>query len=166
MHPRRLYLAIVTLLVLATFISAGCRPARKPTPPPATPTRPVTPAPARKPLPTDPRELSRLASRLASEAARVPGVNKATVVLAGSTAYVGLDLKAGLARGAVDRTKRDVATRLKRAEPRLTRVMVTTDPDTYTRIRRVQEGIAKGKPLSAFTSELREINRRVTPETR
>ncbi|MGQ9511599.1 divergent polysaccharide deacetylase family protein [Thermodesulfitimonas sp.] len=87
-------------------------------------------------------------------------------VLAGSTAYVGLDLKAGLEKGAVARVKRDVAARLKRAEPRLTRVMVTTDPDTYTRIRRVQEGIAKGKPLSAFTSELREINWRMTPETR
>ncbi|RPF42995.1 YhcN/YlaJ family sporulation lipoprotein [Thermodesulfitimonas autotrophica] len=166
MHLRRFYLAIVTLLVLTALFCGGCSPARKPTPSPATPTRPVTPAPARKPLPTDPREMSRLASRLASEAARVPGVNKATVVLAGSTAYVGLDLKAGLEKGAVDRVKRDVAARLKRAEPRLTRVMVTTDPDTYTRIRRVQEGIAKGKPLSAFTSELREINRRMTPETR
>lgn len=158
--------AIIALLLATALFGGGCTPARKPTPPSATPTKPVTPAPARKPLPTDPREMSRLASRLAGEAARVPGVDRATVVLAGSTAYVGLGLKPEVNRGAAEGVQRNVAVRLKRAEPRLTRVMVTTDPDTYARIKRVQEGVAKGKPLSAFTTELREINRRMTPTTR
>jgi len=166
MRSKRLCFTSVVLVVFASILCGGCAPARKPTPPPATPTQPVTPAPARKPLPTDPRELSRLASLLAREAAQVPGVRRATVVLAGRTAYVGLSLKAGLSREAAERAQGNVATRLKRAEPRLSRVMVTTNPDTYTRIRRIQEGIAKGKPLSAFANELREIDRRVTPAAR
>uniref|UniRef100_A0A7C2I3S3 YhcN/YlaJ family sporulation lipoprotein n=1 Tax=Ammonifex degensii TaxID=42838 RepID=A0A7C2I3S3_9THEO len=168
MRRTKVFLSIIALLVLASLSWAGgCRaPARKPAPPPASPTQPVTPAPARKPLPTDPRELSRLATRLAGEAAKVPGVRKATVVLVGSTAYVGLNLKAGLERGETTRVQQQVADRVKKAEPRIRRVMVTTDADTFTRIKRVQDGIAKGRPVSAFTREIQELNRRMTPATR
>lgn len=166
MRLKKPYLAIVTLLILAALFCSGCSPARKPTPSPATPTRPITPAPARKPLPTDPRELGRVASRLAGEAAKVPGVNKATVVIVGSTAYVGINLNADVERRETTRIRQRVADRLRKTEPRLRRVMVTADADTFARIKRVQEGIAKGKPVSAFTREIQEINRRMSPMTR
>jgi YhcN/YlaJ family sporulation lipoprotein len=93
-------------------------------------------------------------------------VNKATVVLSGRTAYVGLDIKAGTEKARTDAIKRDVANRVKRAEPRLARVLVTTDTDTVTRLNRVASGMARGKPISAFTDEMREINRRMTPVSR
>ncbi|MEW6572696.1 MAG: YhcN/YlaJ family sporulation lipoprotein [Bacillota bacterium] len=164
MLRKRIALSVIAMLFVTGLCWGGCTtPERKPTPTPAAPTEPVTPAPARKPLPTDPREMSRLAERLAGEAVRVPGVNRATVVLAGSTAYVGVNLQAGMERAETERAKRDVAARVKRAEPRLARVMVTTDSDTFTRIKRVQDGIAKGRPVSAFTDQIREINRRMTP---
>lgn len=165
MLHKRLCLGIIAMFFVAGLYWGGCiaTPQRKPTPPPAAPTEPVTPAPARKPLPTDPREMSRLAEHLAGEAVRVPGVNRATVALAGRTAYVGINLKAGLERAETEKVKRDVAERVKRAEPRVTRVLVSTDSDTFTRIKRVQDGIAKGRPLSAFTSQIREIDRRITP---
>lgn len=167
MLRKRICFGVVAMLFAAGLCWGGCStPERKPTSPPAAPTKPVTPAPARKPLPTDPREMSRLAERLAGEAVRVPGVNRATVVLAGSTAYVGINLRAGLERSETEKAKRDVAERVKKAEPRLARVMVTTDSDTFARIKRVQDGIAKGRPLSAFTDQIREINRRMTPATR
>ncbi|MEW6171934.1 MAG: YhcN/YlaJ family sporulation lipoprotein [Bacillota bacterium] len=167
MKRTKLISGVVMLLLAANLcLAAGCSVQRKPMPSPTTPSTPTTPAPARKPLPTDPKEQSRLASRLASEASRVSGVNKATVFLTGSTAYVGLNLKAGVEHGQTDRIKRQVADRLKKMEPRLTRVMVTTDTDTFTRIKRVQDGIAKGRPVSAFSKEISEINRRMTPTTR
>ncbi|MEW6447921.1 MAG: YhcN/YlaJ family sporulation lipoprotein [Bacillota bacterium] len=167
MLRKRLCLGIIAMLFVASLSTGGCTtPQRKPAPPPAAPTRPVTPAPARKPMPTDPREMSRLAEHLAGVAVRVPGVNRATVAIAGRTAYVGINLKAGLERAETERAKRNVAERVKKAEPRLTRVLVTTDSDTFTRIKRVQDGIAKGRPLSAFTDQIREINRRMTPATR
>jgi YhcN/YlaJ family sporulation lipoprotein len=107
-----------------------------------------------------------VAGRLAGEAARVPGVNKATVVIVGSTAYVGINLNADVERGETTRIQQRVAVRVRKTEPRLRRVMVTTDADTFTRIKRVQDGIARGKPVSAFTREIQEINRRMTPTTR
>lgn len=161
-----LFGVMILLLAASLCWAGGCSPQRKPAPPSAAPTKPVTPSPARKPMPTDPKEQSRLASRLAAEAARVPGVNRATVVLSGTTAYVGLNLKSGVERGRTDTIKRDVADRLKRSETRLTRVMVTTDSDIYTRLKRIEDGVAKGRPVSAFAKELSEINRRMTPVTR
>ncbi|MEW6182668.1 MAG: YhcN/YlaJ family sporulation lipoprotein [Bacillota bacterium] len=167
MKRTKLITGVVMLLLAANLcLAAGCSVSRKPMPDPATPGTPTTPSPAAKPLPTDPREQSRLASRLASEASRVPGVNKATVFLTGHTAYVGLNLKAGVERVETNTIKRQVADRLKKMETRLTKVMVTTDTDTFTRIKRVQEGIAEGRPVSAFAKEISEINRRMTPTTR
>ncbi|ACX52006.1 sporulation lipoprotein, YhcN/YlaJ family [Ammonifex degensii KC4] len=159
---RRLGLGVLVVVLLLSMLGvSGCPERRTPSPPATpTPTRPET-----KTLPTDPRELSRIATNLAHEAARVPGVNKATVAIAGNTAYVGLDLKAGLEKGRTDEVKREVATRLKKAEPRLAQVMVTTDADTYNRIKNVQDGITKGKPLSSFAHEIEEINRRMSPTT-
>ncbi|MGO0122877.1 YhcN/YlaJ family sporulation lipoprotein [Desulfothermobacter acidiphilus] len=149
------------LLLGAMLGTSGCPGRRSPSPPAA----PAPSQPEARSLPTDPRELSQIATNLAGEATRVAGVNKATVVIAGNTAYVGLDVKSELGRGQLDEIKREVATRLKQAEPRLARVMVTTDADTYQRIRKVQEGMAKGKPLSALASEIEEINRRMSPTT-
>jgi len=157
-------LFLVTLVFFVLGALGGCA-ARKPAPTPSPPSAPE-PSAARKPLPTDPREASRLAERLAREAAAVPGVNKATVVLSGSTAYVGLNLKAGTEAARTNAIKRDVAGRVKKAEPRLTRVLVTTDADTVTRLNRVASGVAKGKPVSAFADEMREIDRRMTPVSR
>lgn len=159
---RFLFLVTLVFFVLAAF--GGCA-ARRPAPEQSPPAAPGPPA-ARKPLPSDPREASRVATRLAREAANVPGVNKATVVLSGGTAYVGLNIKAGTEAARTNTIKRDVAARVKRAEPRLNRVLVTTDADTVARLNRVASGVAKGKPISAFADEMREINRRMTPISR
>lgn len=117
-------------------------------------------------MPTNPAEVNRVASNLSNVAARVPGVNGATVVIAGTTAYVGVDQKAGLEKGDTERVKRDVSNEVKKAEPRLTAVYVSSDPDTVTRLRRIAEGIAAGQPISAFDNELAEIVKRLSPTSR
>ncbi|TDA68327.1 MAG: hypothetical protein D9V47_08755 [Clostridia bacterium] len=59
--------------------------------------------------------------------------------------------------------KREVTDRLRRAEPRLSRVLVTTDADLTARIKKVAEGVKAGKPVSTFDREVTEIVRRLTP---
>ncbi len=170
-------LAVLMAVMLSATLAAGCRqPARKPAPPssPAPKTAPsprttrVTPAPAKKPLggmPASSAELHKLATKLAGEAAKVNGVKKATVVLSNTTAYVGLDLKPNITGAKTNTIKKDVGTRVKKADKRLTKVYVSTDVDTVTRIKRVADGIAKGKPISSFSRELSEIARRIVPKT-
>jgi len=117
-------------------------------------------------MPTSPEEVDRIASELTSVAGRVPGVNGATVVVAGTTAYVGLDQKPGLENEETERIKRDVSNAVKAAEPRLTAVYVSSDPDTVSRLRQIANGIANGQPVSVFDKELAEIVKRISPTAR
>lgn len=177
MRNKKLRVLFVSLLVLVVLVAlTGCRaPARKPLPPrtPA-PTRPApmrmtppapAPAPARQPLPTRPADIARLQDKLATEAERVPGVKRVWVALSGSTALVGAELKSDVPRGQGDAAglKNDIATRLRRAEPRLTGVAVATDAATIARVRRIAEGIRAGKPVNTFTRDLNDLMRRMAP---
>lgn len=159
--------ALAALLIAAIMLAAGCTALRKPAPenPPGAQV-PAPAAPSGQPMPTDSAEVNRMASSLADTAAKVPGVNRATVVIAGTTAYVGVDQKAGAEKGETERVKRDVSNAVKKAEPRLTAVYVSSDADTVTRLRRIADGIAAGQPVSAFDSELAEIAKRLSPTAR
>ncbi|GAV25101.1 hypothetical protein ciss_10340 [Carboxydothermus islandicus] len=148
----------ILLLLALLFATVACTPARKPAPPT------VPPGGSPTTLPTNQTELNKIAKKIAREAAKTEKVKRATAVITGSTAYVGLDLVAGVEKSETDRIKEEAANRVKSAEPRLKRVYVTTDADTVTRIRHVAEGLAKGRPLSSLMRELDEIKRRMVPK--
>ncbi|NPV74276.1 MAG: YhcN/YlaJ family sporulation lipoprotein [Pelotomaculum sp.] len=157
----------LAVLFFGVALAAGCTALRKPAPqnPPES-QAPAPAAPSQEAMPTSPEEVSRIASNISAAASRVAGVNRATVVVAGTTAYVGVDQKAGLEKGETERIKREVSGEVKKAEPRLTAVYVSSDPDIVTRLRRVAEGVAAGQPVSAFDNELAEIAKRISPTSR
>ncbi len=154
---------LVFVLAVCLLVSfAGCTALKKPLPQ-GTPEGQVAPSPASDTMPSDPAEVKKIAEKISAAAVKVPGVNAATVVVAGTTAYVGIDQKAGLDKNETERIKSEVAAEAKKAEPRLSAVYVSSDPDIVTRIRRIADGIAAGRPVSAFDSELTEIARRLVP---
>lgn len=153
---KRVLTLILAVSLLSSF-SAGCNaPAKKPS------VNRGLPMSTTK-LPTTSPELHKLATKLASEASRVKGVKKATVALSGSTAYVGLDIPANVEASKTKTIKRDVVTRVKKADKRLATVLVSTDVGLVTRIKKVGKGIEQGKPITSFANELKEIGRRITP---
>lgn len=156
----------LTALLCSTLV-VGCTPAKKPAPAPENrPNRTApAPTPAKKPapMPTSSREMHKLATKLAAEAAKVNGVKEATVVLSNTMAYVGIDLQANIEAGKTNSIKKEVADRVKNADKRLTRVYVSSDTDVVTRIKKVAKGIEQGKPFSSFTREIAEIGRRIAP---
>lgn len=158
---------LAAVFIIGITLAAGCNVARKPAPqnPPGNQV-PAPAAPSGEPMPTNTEEINKMASNLSNAAARVPGVNGATVVIAGTIAYVGVDQKAGLEKSETERIKRDVSNEVKKAEPRLTAVYVSSDPDTITRLRRIADGIAAGQPITAFDNELAEIVKRLNPTSR
>ncbi|NPV28620.1 MAG: YhcN/YlaJ family sporulation lipoprotein [Firmicutes bacterium] len=164
MKKRFLAGLLTAAFLVAGLLLGGCRPARKPAPSSPRATR-QAPSPARKPAPTTPAEARRMADRVAREAAKVPGVRRATVVISGKTAFVGLDLKANVEKTRTTAIKNEVVRRVKTAEPGITTVNVTSDPDLVARLRRIADGVKKGKPVSNFASELAEISRRIAPRT-
>lgn len=160
---RLLVVLMLGLLVLVT--SVGCSAQRKPDMNPqgqGIPPAPTAPAPA-EPLPTIPTESTRLAKQVADEAVKVNGVNSVTVVLTGSTAMAGVDLKPGVDPNVV---KDEVASVIKKSEKRIKNVLVSTDPELNQRIASISKGIAEGRPISSFAVEVREIMNRLTPTAR
>ncbi len=118
---------------------------------------------ARKPLPDNKNAPNERADKLAYMADSVDGVKKATVVISGKMAYVGLDLDADIEEEQTNEVEKMVMDKVKGAEEAITTVYVTSDADTVTRIKKIAEGISEGKPVSSFGKELEEIGRRITP---
>jgi YhcN/YlaJ family sporulation lipoprotein len=151
------------LLVTALLGSAclyGCQSSNQPMRKPAL----NTPAPRTKTTPApSATSASAISDKCASQAATVSGVRSATVVISANTAYCGLTLNSGVSKSRTDAIKREVATKIKQAQPSLVTVSVTSDPNLVQRLRKVADGIKAGRPVSSFTSELAEIARRITP---
>lgn len=133
-------------------------PAPKPTPSPNT-TPPATPKPA--PKPGAPADNSN--KKLADAAKRVKGVKSATVIVQGTTATVGIETDSNIEGKKTDELKNKVTQEVKKADKTLKKVQVTTDPNIISRIKKVAQGIEKGRPISEFAKEVEEIGRRITP---
>lgn len=157
----------VAAVVFGAALFTGCNALKKPAPQNPPTQQPTAPAvPSQQPMTTDAGELNNIAKKISSAAMQVKGVNTANTVIAGTIAYIGIDQKAGTEKSETDRIKREVSDMAQQAEPRLTNIYVSSDPDTVTRIRRVAEGIAAGKPVSSFDSELAEIVKRMSPTSK
>lgn len=179
-RPLRILVLGMCLLVVLTV--TGCRAAQKkplsirtpaPTKPspmgtaPRTTPAPTTPTPTTPtgPLPTRREEVVKLQDKLAKEAEKVPGVKKAWVVLSGDIAMVGTELESNVSQGQGDAAgvKNDVMVRLRKADPRLTRVAVATDAGTVSKLRQVAEGMRTGKTTTTFTRDINDLVRKLVP---
>lgn len=170
------------LALIVAPVVGGCTVQRKPTPAPnprsIAPTPPgptVTPGPATTPAPTPTRNIvppgptgtapvdaNREAQRMATLVSRIKDVRAASVVLSGTTAYVGLDVTGKVTDARISSIKKEAATVIRREDPRITTVNVATDAPTVGKIRRIALGIARGTPLANFANELAQIGRRLT----
>lgn len=136
------------------------------TPAPATPSTPSAPA---SPMPTGTKEVTNLQNKLAQEAEKVPGVNKAWVVLSGKTALVGAELERDVPRGGqgdAAGVKNEIMMRLRKADNRLTGVAVATDAGTVNQVRKVAEGMRANKPASTFSQDVDDLVRKLAPGMR
>ena len=168
---RRLFLILIVSL-LAILLAAGCAPQRRPTPdtPPAPQQRvplPNTPeGPANRVPNADPREDERRADRLEDRIEEMKDVDEATVVVNGSTAYIGIDMDENLQGKMTDTLKQKVIDRAEQADKMLTRVYVSADSDTVTRLKKYAEDIEDGKPISGIIRQIDEMFRRPAPTVR
>lgn len=157
--------SLIIIMTISLLVLGGCSMNRKPSPKPAPTPAPsrVSPTPPTSPAPK-PAAPTTQASKLAIAAQKVPDVKSATVVVSGSTAFVGLEIKPGVEAKKTNEIKSKVADAVKRADSRIKAVNVTTDPNLITRLKKIAEGVGAGKPISSFTKELTEITRRMTPK--
>ncbi|WP_245590369.1 YhcN/YlaJ family sporulation lipoprotein [Aneurinibacillus terranovensis] len=113
-----------------------------------------------QPKPQDPQTT---ANRLASLATKIPNVKRATAIVYGKIAIVGIDVPADLDRSRVGTIKYSVAEALK-DDPQGARALVTADADIVQRIREMNADIRRGRPLAGFAEELADIAGRIVPQ--
>lgn len=142
--------------------------------PPAPNMRPAPPAPAPAPAPTPaPRANNRAddtAERIAQMVTRMENVDRATAVVMGNMALIGIRMEGGNEQQARNRDnaagqqmKRQIADKVEREFPEISEALVTTDPEITNRIENISRNIQQGRPISESLDEIAQIIRDITP---
>ncbi|WP_347488799.1 YhcN/YlaJ family sporulation lipoprotein [Desulfoscipio sp. XC116] len=162
MSTKKLTTLLLALFVTSLIIFSGCSAAKKPGPTQPAPNQNQTNNNAANQTDNEAQKQSR---DIAREADQVDGVKSSTVVVAGNTAYIGLDIKADVEKKQTKDIEEAVISRVKGIESNIKTVFVSSDADTVTRLKNIERGIAEGMPMTSFDNELSEIARRLTPRT-
>ncbi|HHT66032.1 MAG: YhcN/YlaJ family sporulation lipoprotein [Caldicoprobacterales bacterium] len=104
------------------------------------------------------------AERIADAAAKQKEVQSAACIITGNTAMVGLQFNDQYKGRLTDSIKKQVEKKVKDADNRISRVVVTADPDLVSRIEEIFKEIGNGRPISGFTKELNEMINRINPK--
>lgn len=103
------------------------------------------------------------AQTIAKKVADLNEVDRASVVITGNTALLGVDVKENIQGKMTTDLKRKIEARVKNTDARIKNVAITADPDLSTRIKTMVSDIEAGRPISGFANEIQEILRRITP---
>lgn len=104
------------------------------------------------------------ADHIAQVVTRIPGVERAYVMLTGKLALVGVDLKSDISGSKIDSVKYSCKEAAERTGPGY-KAVVSADVDTVTRIRKMADGVRSGRTVSSFTDEIADVLSRLLPET-
>jgi spore cortex protein len=106
---------------------------------------------------------TRQADDIARACEQVQGVDNATAVVTGNTAYVGIDMETNIRNVNQSDIKREVANRVRATGNNINTVYVSAEPDFMNRLRNVGNGVRNGKGGNTFTTELNDMVQRITP---
>ena len=107
--------------------------------------------------------LNQQADAIAETVTRIPGVERAAVLIAGKAALVGIDLDAKISGSKIDSIKFSVKEAVERSGNGY-QAIVSSDIDTVTRTRELINGIRQGRPVSSVSDEVADIVSRLLPE--
>lgn len=106
------------------------------------------------------------ADKIANKVSDLKEVNRATVVISGNTALVGVNIADNIEGNMTNNLKEKIKDTVKATDKNIRNVSVTANADLYKRIDNIGQDIRNGKPLSGFAAEIEEILRRINPLTR
>ncbi len=168
MKRKMIYILFVSLLTVS--LAVGCAPQQRPapdtTPAPQQRTQPLpdTPeGPANRVPNSDPQEDARRADNIANRVDELEGVEEATVIVSGVTAYIGIDMDEDMQGRMTDTLKQRVIDTAQTSDRMLTRVYVTADVDAVQRLRNYARDIERGEPATGLIRQIEEIFRRPAP---
>jgi YhcN/YlaJ family sporulation lipoprotein len=103
------------------------------------------------------------AEEIANKVSDLREIESATCLITGNTAMVGVQFNQQYKGDLTDQIKKKVDRTVKDQDDRISRVIVTADPDIVTRIEDIFKQIGEGRPLSGFTKEINELINRIQP---
>ncbi|OGO77621.1 MAG: hypothetical protein A2Y23_11735 [Clostridiales bacterium GWB2_37_7] len=103
------------------------------------------------------------ADNIARAIEQLQGVENATVVVTGNTAYVGIDMDENTNIANARDIKREVSQKVRANATDINTVYVSAEADFMDRLRNVGNGLRNGRPVDAFTTELNEMVQRLAP---
>lgn len=104
-----------------------------------------------------------VAKKVSDEVQRLSEIKKATTLVVGDTALIGVEFDAQYKGEMTTRIKDMVANRAKAADKRIQNVSVTADPDLLTRVQDLGKKLDGGSVISDITTEFTEIVNRIAP---
>lgn len=105
-----------------------------------------------------------VAEAVSTEVARLSEIDKATTVVVGDTALIGVSFDAQYQGEMTTRIKDMVADRAKTADARIQNVWVTADPDLLERVQALWDKRDGGSAVADITDEFQEIVNRLMPQ--
>jgi Sporulation lipoprotein YhcN/YlaJ (Spore_YhcN_YlaJ). len=104
-----------------------------------------------------------LVDRAVNDAENINGVNKAYAFVSDKIIYIGLDLNEDGSQSQSAAIEREARSKIESLRSGYT-VRVTTDGNTVTLIRTVNQGLAQGQAFSDFNSEVHSVVVKMTPK--
>lgn len=109
-------------------------------------------------------DLHQRAQNVANAVKTVSGVKDAAVIITEKRALVGVNIGNNVEGNLTDKIKSSVEAKVKATDKEIDTVAVSADPDLFSRISKIGQGIQAGKPLSEFGDEIKEIFNRIVPK--
>lgn len=97
-------------------------------------------------------------AQLENEVERIARVSDCTVIKNGDTCYVGVDTDRNETNN-VAALRTEIANRIRRVDPSIRRVHVTTDENNLTRLRNYARDIDAGQPVRNFLDNIEDLFR-------
>lgn len=108
-------------------------------------------------------DLSQRATRIAKALNKINGVEKATVVITGEVALVGLNIANNISDEQITKIKKEAEQITLNTDTGIKNTAITAAPEIVDRIVNISGDIGNGKPLSGLADELGSLIRRITP---
>ncbi len=103
------------------------------------------------------------AKDIADQIEKLANIDRASVLISGNTAIVGVDMENNVEGQITRNLKQRIENIVKKADNDIKNVSITADPDLFTRISNMAEDITNGRPITGFAEQFEEILRRITP---
>lgn len=97
-------------------------------------------------------------NRMENSCENIKGVEDATVVRDGETAYVGVDKDEGT-NDNIAALRTECANRIRKVDPSVKKVVVTVDPNKITKLRNMVRDMNTGRPARNFINDLEDLFR-------